>query len=127
MTLRTFTLLTALTICSISMCGQTLNYKSVTYFGKDFMTGGKTEETYGHEGTIKILEDENKITRDTRVYRINSKEAENDATIYYCTGMSDSGAEVPMKIEYDSFWQRVKIGFDDKDLDYSYTIYFIEK
>lgn len=120
-----FTLISFL--CVSAAFGQNLSYQGVTYFSEDVDSKQKSEQYYSHNGLIKVLETDKKITTPSSIYYIQSKNIENGVVVYHCTGRDTFMNEVPIKIEYDRFYQRVKISNEGEMAEANYSVYFLVK
>jgi hypothetical protein len=117
---------TLLSFFCLSACfGQNLSYQGVTYFSEDGISKEKTEQHYSHSGLIKVLESVNKISTPSGIYSINSKSIENGIVVYYCTGKDIYLQEAPFIIEYDRYYNRVKIHQVSAETSHNYSVYFL--
>ena len=120
------TLLSLFYLSFTSLCfGQNLSYQGVSYFNEDPESKIKSENYYSHNGLIKVFETDKKITTNAGVYFIKSKEVEKGVIIYHCTGKDVLMNEVAIRVEYDNFFQRVKICPDDEMAQNNYSLYFL--
>ena len=99
----------------------------MSYFNEDVDSKEKKEKFYAHNGLIKVLENDKKITTGSSVYYINSKCIENGIIIYCCTGKDVLMNDIPIRIEYDKFFNRVKICNDNELTERNYSVYFLTK